>query len=164
MIELDGVEKDLTPGEKLTASFTSWASDGKVFYVQTNERDPRFFDCTGTTPLATRERSSTGTTPPDTNPAGVSPDGKWIPLIKTNTWTDSDIYLWNAETKEARHLTPHEGAASYEAADFDPAGKHLYLPHQRGSEFKRLKRYELASGKHEEVERAAWTSCSRTSL
>ena len=44
----------------------------------------------------------------------------------------------------------------YEAADFDPAGKHLYYLTNEGSEFKRLKRYELASGKHEEVERAQW--------
>src|SRR4029453_3366525 len=44
VIERDGAEKDLTPGEKLTASFMGWASDGKGFYVRTNERDPRFFD------------------------------------------------------------------------------------------------------------------------
>jgi hypothetical protein len=29
VIEPDGAEKDLTPGEKLTASFAGWASDGR---------------------------------------------------------------------------------------------------------------------------------------
>ena len=35
---------DLTPGDKLKASFHSWAEDDRSFFVGTNERDPRFFD------------------------------------------------------------------------------------------------------------------------
>src|SRR5260221_1852507 len=42
--ETDGKEKDLTPGEKLKASFERWAPAGDAFWVSTNERDPRFFD------------------------------------------------------------------------------------------------------------------------
>src|SRR4051812_37043589 len=41
--DLDGSEKDLTPG-KLKARFFSWARDLSAFYVETNERDPKFFD------------------------------------------------------------------------------------------------------------------------
>ena len=37
-------EKDLTPGDKLKAVFVDWTHDGSGFYVQTNERDARFFD------------------------------------------------------------------------------------------------------------------------
>src|SRR6476469_9828390 len=39
-----GEMRDLTPGEKLKASFFGWSGDGSVFYVQTNERDARLFD------------------------------------------------------------------------------------------------------------------------
>ena len=35
--------KDLTPGEKLKASFGGFAHDGKSFFVSSNERDQRFF-------------------------------------------------------------------------------------------------------------------------
>jgi hypothetical protein len=42
--ELDGSEKDLTPGDKLKAIFGGWSVDGNVFYALTNERDPKFFD------------------------------------------------------------------------------------------------------------------------
>src|SRR5688572_18677542 len=43
--ELDGREKDLTPGEKLKAQFFGWKDDDfSAFYVLTNERDARFFD------------------------------------------------------------------------------------------------------------------------
>jgi Tol biopolymer transport system component len=42
--ELDGSTKDLTPGEKLKATFMGWAWDDRSFYIATNERDPRYFD------------------------------------------------------------------------------------------------------------------------
>ena len=44
VLEMDGSEIDLTPGENLKASFSGWSGDYKSFFVQTNERDPRFFD------------------------------------------------------------------------------------------------------------------------
>ena len=34
--ELDGSEKDLTPGEKLKASFAGWRPDGSAFFVSSN--------------------------------------------------------------------------------------------------------------------------------
>jgi len=40
----DGTTKDLTPGQKLNAHFFGWADDDKSFFLQSNERDARFFD------------------------------------------------------------------------------------------------------------------------
>src|SRR5689334_10166770 len=40
----DGQDKDLTPGEKLKASFQGWTPAGDAFWATTNERDPKFFD------------------------------------------------------------------------------------------------------------------------
>jgi Tol biopolymer transport system component len=34
-----GQERDLTPGQKLKASFVGWTPDGTAFYVMSNERD-----------------------------------------------------------------------------------------------------------------------------
>ena len=42
--ELDGTERDLTPGDKVKANFIGWSHDRKSFFYSTNERDPRFFD------------------------------------------------------------------------------------------------------------------------
>ena len=42
--ELNGAERDLTPGEKVKANFVGWSHDRKSFYLSTNERDARFFD------------------------------------------------------------------------------------------------------------------------
>src|SRR3546814_14803896 len=42
--ERDGTTRDVTPGDRHVARFVDWAHDGQSFFVQTNERDPRFFD------------------------------------------------------------------------------------------------------------------------
>src|SRR5262249_47384838 len=42
--EIDGKERDLTPGEKTKANFLTWSQDRKSFFFSTNARDPKFFD------------------------------------------------------------------------------------------------------------------------
>src|SRR5215218_3867647 len=42
--ELNGTERDLTPGDKVKANFLGWSHDRKSFFFSTNERDQRFFD------------------------------------------------------------------------------------------------------------------------
>ena len=44
VIEADGSERDLTPGENLKAGLMGFSHDGGSFFVITNERDPRYFD------------------------------------------------------------------------------------------------------------------------
>ncbi|XXF76242.1 S9 family peptidase [Myxococcaceae bacterium GXIMD 01537] len=152
---LDGKETDLTPGEKLRAEFYSWSHDLKGFHVLTNERDPRFFD------LYRYDMKSYARTLLYKNETGfqvadVSNDGNWIALDKTRTTFDSDVHLFNVKTKEHKHVTPHTGNGRHEALTFDPTSSSLYILTNAGSEFTRVVRYVLATGKTEEVERADW--------
>src|SRR5206468_12823861 len=39
LLDADGKERDLTPGDKLKAQFLGWSQDGRAFYFMTNERD-----------------------------------------------------------------------------------------------------------------------------
>ena len=151
----DGSEKDLTPGESLKAIFAGWTRAGDAFYVQTNERDPRFFD------LYRYETDGYGRRLLYKNEAGyqigvVSGDSRWLALAKPRTTADSDIFLWNAATNETRLISKHEGVANYSPEAFDPDSKALYYTTNDGSEFARVKRYDLVAGRHEEVERADW--------
>ena len=153
--EKDGSEKDLTPGENLKAAFAGWSKDGGAFFVQSNERDPRYFD------LYRYEASGYARKLVFKNDTGyqvgdVSDDETWIALLKPRTTSDSDIYVWNAAKAQATLISKHEGNASYAPEQFDPASKYLYYATNDGSDFLRIKRYELATGKHEEVERADW--------
>lgn len=153
--ELDGKERDLTPGEKVKARFAGWSQDKKSFYVMTNERDPKFFD------LYEYDAESYERTLLFKNDTGydigaMSDDERWIALERPNTTTDSDIFLYDNKEKKIEHITKHEGIATYTASDFDPSSTALYLLSNDGSEFTRVMRYDLASKKMEEVERADW--------
>jgi dipeptidyl aminopeptidase/acylaminoacyl peptidase len=159
-----GETRDLTPGEKLKAAFKKWTRDGKAFYVQSNERDPRFFDVyrydAGSYARTLFYEDEVGYSLGD-----ISDDAKWIAFQKFNTTADSDIYLWNTASKTMTHISRHEGTASYEPETFDVDSKWLYYTTNDGSEFMRVRRYELVTGKSEDVEKAdwdvAWTFFSR---
>ena len=153
--ELNGTEKDLTPGEKTKASFFAWHTNGAAFYVSSNERDPKFFDLYRYD-AKTYARSMIYKNEQAYALAAISRDEKWIALNKTNTTLDSDIYLFDVAKGETKHLTPHTGAISFNAATFDPASTRLFFLTNEGSEFTGLRTYDLASGKIKEHEKADW--------
>jgi dipeptidyl aminopeptidase/acylaminoacyl peptidase len=62
----------------------------------------------------------------------------------------------NTETKATKHISAHQGEARYDTAEFDPGSRWLYYLTDDGGEFTRVRRYELATGKHEDIERADW--------
>lgn len=162
--ELDGSERDLTPGDKHRAMFAGWRPDGSGFYVATNERDPKFFD------LYLYDARDYGRSVVYRNDSGmnvsaISRDGKWLAFDKPNTTADSDVYLYNVATREMKHITPHQGTASHSAATFDPESKRLLFTTNDGGEFARIASYDLATGRVADVEKADWdllgTSYSR---
>ncbi len=153
--ETDGREKDLTPGEKLKASFAGWTPAGDAFYVRSNERDPRFFDVYRYD-AKSYERKLFYKDEVGYDLGAISNDGKWVAFSKARGTADSDIHLWSADTGKMTHVSPHEGQADYSPEDFDPDSRFLYYTTNDGGEFMRVRRYELATGKHEDVEKADW--------
>ncbi len=151
----DGKEKDLTPGEKLKAMFAGWKHDLAGFYVMTNERDNKFFD------LYEYDAKSYDRTMIYKDETGyqigaISDDGKWLALGKTEGTADSDIYLYDTASRQMKKISEHTGQVEFEADEFDPTSKYLYFRTNNGGEFMRVCRYELGSGKVEDVEKADW--------
>ena len=153
--ETDGREKDLTPGDKLKASFAGWTPAGDAFYVRSNERDPRFFDVYRYD-AKSYDRKLFYKDEVGYDLGAISRDAKWLAFSKPRGTADSDIHLWNADTGQMRHISPHEGQADYSPEDFDPDCRYLYYTTNDGGEFMRVRRYELATGKHADVEKADW--------
>ena len=150
-----GQERDLTPGEKVKASFLGWNSDKSAFYFMANGRDARFFDIfkmdvKSFQPTLLYE-DTTGY-----QVGAISRDEKWIAFSKPNTTADSDIYLYELPAKAMKHISPHQGDASYTPADFDVESRNLYYLTDDGGEFKYLARYNLATGQKQTVEKANW--------
>ena len=163
--ELDGTERDLTPGEKTKANFLGWARDRKSFFFSTNARDPKFFDIFEMSIADLKPvllyQDETGYEFGD-----ISSDKRFIAFQKNGATTaDSDVHLLNLETKEIKNITEHTGDVGNEPQAFDPQSKYLYFHSNEGGEFKNLMRYELATGKREIVEKTKWdainTSFSR---
>jgi len=152
----DGPERDLTPGEKTKANFIGWSYDLKTFFYSTNERDARFFDIYEMNPadmkgtLVFKDEAGYGL-------ADISNDKRYLAFVKTgDSTTDADIYLFDAQSKELKNITPHQGEIAFSAQSFDPQTRYLYYTTDEGGEFQYLKRYELATGKSTDVERVPW--------
>ena len=155
VIEADGSEKDLTPGDKLKAQFLDFSPDGAAFYVATNERDPKYFDLYRYDAKSyKRERLYENTEGYDIG--AISPDERWLALSKTRTTVDNNLFLYDRQKKKTIDLTPHTGDASYSAETFSPDSANLLYLSDEGSEFKRLRRYVVADGKHEDVQSEPW--------
>lgn len=153
--ERDGSDVDLTPGERLKAEFLGWTRDGAAFFIGTNERDNRYFD------VYEYETDGYGRELVFQNdeayqPAAISPDGRSIALVKIATRADTDAYLYDRDSGELTHLTPHEGEIVHQPQDFTADGKGLYMLTDQDSEFSYLVRRDLASGDQEVLVQPDW--------
>jgi len=161
----DGQDRDLTPGDKLKAGFAGWSRDRKAFHVTTNERDPKTIDVYRYD-ARTYARTLVFQNPGGFFPGAISGDGRYVALVKISTTLDNDLHLFDVRTKKTVHFTPHEGNVKHDVMEFDPDSKALYYTTDAGGEFERVRRYVLATGKHEDVEKDDWdvmyTTFSRT--
>ena len=155
VMELDGKERDLTPGEKLKTVFHGWSRDGKAFYCEINDRNPKYFDVYRFD-AASYERKLLFKNESGYSLGDVSGDEKWIAFQKTEGSANDDIYLLNVASGEMKLVTKHEGQKQYRPAEFGPDSEWLYYLTNDGSEFTRARRYNLATGVHEDVEKADW--------
>jgi dipeptidyl aminopeptidase/acylaminoacyl peptidase len=154
--ELDGSERDLTPGEKVKANFLGWSKDRRSFFYSTNERDPRFFDIYEM-PIDSLKpvlfyRDETGLDVGD-----ISFDKKYIAFEKSGiSQGDSDVLIFNTATKEIKNITTHSGEMANSPQEFDVDSKYLYYLTNDGNEFQYVARYNLETGAKEVVEKPSW--------
>lgn len=153
--ELDGSATDLTPGSKLKASFIGWAQDEKSFFISSNERDNHFFDIYEIA-LGGYKRTMVYENKEGYFPSVFSGDKRYFALVKERIRSDTDIFLYDATTRETKRLTPHEGEISQTPASFSPDSKNLYFTTDEGGEFAYLVRYDIATGKRENVLKPQW--------
>ena len=154
--EADGSVRDLTPGERLKASFLGWSADGQRLFVSTNERDPQMFDVYAYNTNDYQRRmifQNQGFLVGD-----VSPDGSHVALVKAHTSANSDVYL--ARTGEGagepQLITRHEGDVAYDVHGFTPDGRSLIYGTNETSEFSEARAYDISTGEKRPLIRADW--------
>lgn len=153
--ELDSTLKDITPGKNLKAFFIGFAQDNRSFFIAHNQRDARFFDVyeldTKTYQPKLIYKNTDGL-----EIAAISPDKRFLALMKTESTSDHSIFLFDTKTQTMKNLTPHEGDVANFPQTFSPDGKELYYLTNQDNEFLYLVRQNLETGTIKVVEKAPW--------
>ena len=155
--EADGSTRDLTPGDKAKAGFEDWSADRTAFFVSTNERDPKAFDLYryATDGYA---RTMIFKNVDALGIAAVSPDGRYVALVKPRTSADSDIYLFDATKPDAAPalITKHDGNVSHGVYNFTTDSTQLVYSTDEHGEFTQAWTYDLKSGGKAPLVTAKW--------
>ncbi len=151
----DGSTRDLTPAKGAKATFYGLSFDKKSIYHSSNERDKRYFDL-HEMDVATLNSKVLFKNEGGYFPGAVSDNKRYLTLTKVKTSADQDIYLHDFQTGQTKHLTPHQGEVAFSPLQITPDNKKLLYLSDEGSEFKYVKAYDLATGKSEQGEKAAW--------
>lgn len=151
----DGTETDLTPVDTVRSLFYSWTYDFESFLFGSNRRDQRFMDVYEMN-IADFSSEMIYQNDDGYDFADISPDGRYLAFSRMITEHNTDVYIYDRQTKEMAHITPHEGDVAFSPMTFSTDSKSLYLLTNENSEFNYLIRYDMANGQKENTFAAGW--------
>jgi dipeptidyl aminopeptidase/acylaminoacyl peptidase len=162
LIDNQGVERDLTPGESLKARFMGFSGNRRSFYVATNERDPRWFDLYR---YRTHDYQRDLVFQNDTGfeLSVVSPNGRYVVLKQVISSINAELHLWDADTATLSPVSRHEGPAQFQAQEFSVDSATLFYTSNERAEFMRLRSYDVLREEHTDVLVESWDVVSSTS-
>ncbi|MCB0638209.1 MAG: S9 family peptidase [Lewinella sp.] len=149
----DGTVQRLTDAEGARASAYGISHDAESFYIGWSKRDPRFMDVYEV-PIATLEPQLLYEMESGDNFGGISPDKRFMAIVRPINTNDTEMLLYDFTTQELTTISGEQGA--YSPADFSADGQYLYYTTNAGNEFSYLRRYNLTTGEHEDVQKADW--------
>ncbi len=155
--ELDGRLNDITPGEEVRAQFLGWSPNGNDMWVLTNERDQSAMDIYAYDTLS-YESGLVFQNDDALEIGDVSPDGRWLALVRNRTSADSDILLVDLASGDPtpRLITEHEGNIAHGVYTFTPDSTALVYATDEHGEFNQAWTYDLASGDTAPLIEADW--------
>lgn len=155
--ELDGRLNDITPGDEVRAQFLGWSPDGTDMWVMTNERDAAAMDIYAYDTLS-YESGVVFQNDDSLQIGDVSPDGRWLALVRNRTSADSDILLLDLSDKDAEPelITEHEGNISYGVYTFTPDSQALVYATNEHGEYNEAWTHDLSTGERAPLVTADW--------
>lgn len=151
----DGSVIDLTPYEGVRSQFAGWSRDKQSFFYLSNKRDPRFFDLYDMD-IAGFESEIMYENREGFNVGRISFNKRYLALTKSITTNNNEMYLFDLELKEMKHLSEHEGDVQYSPMDFSIDNKNLFYMTNDGSEFTYLMKYDLETEEREKILETNW--------
>ena len=151
--ETDGMIADITPEQGAKASFYSWSDDEKHLYYGSNKRDPKYFDVYK---MSIDDYSSEllYQNNDGLDFSGMSNDEHYFALTKSVNTNDSDLFLYDAKTKEMFKI--NENLSSNSAQDFSEDSDTFYYTTDDGGEFSYLMAYDLNTKEKRKVLEKSW--------
>jgi dipeptidyl aminopeptidase/acylaminoacyl peptidase len=155
--ELDGRLNDITPGDEVRAQFLGWSPDGTDMWVMTNERDQTAMDIYAYDTLS-YESGIVFQNDDSLDIGDVSPDGRWLALVRNRTSADSDILLVDLASGDTtpQLITGHEGNIAHGVYTFTPDSSQLVYATNEHGEFNQAWTYDLDSGDTTPLIEADW--------
>lgn len=155
MLNKDGSIIDLTPGEKVKAIFNGWSKDKKIMYLQSNKRDPQFFDLykmnTGEWKEEMIYKNTEGF-----DFAGSTKDRSILALQKSITTSESKLFLFDILTGKTTEVSEPDKPGSYSGSGFSNDKNYFFYTADAGKEFAYLVSYEIATGKRDVIYETDW--------
>lgn len=160
MSDGEGAVKDLTPHEGSANQFIGWSRDDQSFFYASNRRDPRYFDVYEMA-LTSLEEEQPAEEMIYENKEGldvgaISNSKRYLVLNKSITTSNNEMFLYDRESGETRHLSPHTGDATYSPQFFSLDDQSLYFITNEGDEFSYLMKYDIETGEKEKVFQPDW--------
>ena len=151
--DLEGNIKDITPDEGAKSSFYGWSEDDQYLYFGSNKRDSRYFDVYK---MSVDDFSSKMIYKDESGLSfsGMSSNENHFALTKSLNTNDSDLSLYNVETKVMTKINETPSANS--AQDFSKDNSTFYYTTDDGGEFSYLMSYNLHTKEKKKVQEKSW--------
>ena len=117
-----GQVTDLTPGDKVKASFDGWSKDKKVMYFVSNKRDPRYFDLYSMNTGEWKEKIIFKNTD-GYELSSKSKDRSLRALSRPITTSESKLFLYNGTTGKITEISEEGKPGSYNGQTFSNDNK-----------------------------------------
>lgn len=134
--------EDLTADPECIHSFGGWSPDGKSIAFSSNKRNRMFFDVY-IMDVNTRESRLVFQHDSTNHVACWTPDSQGLIIRRSVSNMDQDLYYLDLTTGESKHLTPHQGEATFRSLVPFPSGRRFYLVTNHGKEFSGLATLDL---------------------
>ena len=156
LISPDGAEiRQVTDDPKAIFQFGGWSRDGKMLAYSSNQRDQRFFDVY-IYDVATGKAKRVYERDESNAARGFSPDGRYLLIERSNTNLDSDLFLLDLTTGQAKHLTPHKGEAGWSSMSWLPDSSGFYVLTDLDSDFTNLAFINVKTAEIKTVDKRNW--------
>lgn len=146
--------RDLTPWPGSKNSMHSWSRDKKALFIESNRRDPKYFDIwkadTANWDFKLFYRNDSGYTV-----GSISHDERYIALTRDITTDKNELYLYDRTNQSLTRIS-NDNEATWNVAAFEKNDSIMYYITNDGDEFSYLVKYNIHNGATQKIYSTSW--------